>query len=363
MNVLKIAMLPPLVWPQLLVGLLLHVIPDLTRSGLFFGVTVDPRFRESSGARAIRRRYGMAVWLATLVAIAFGVIAASAVTGANRVPATLVAVVTHRGLPYVPWILQFAVALWAYVRANRVTRPNAVRPASVVQVELPSRSEPTSAIVAVLALPLASLGLLAAWIAAHWRNIPDRLAVHWSISGPDRWVSTTPASVTALLSLHGVVCSLLALLAWGLLQGSRHVATYGEAAQREQRFRGRTLTLVVIAEYFSVFPAWAVLLAVPASAMRIWAIAFAAAILVIAGILVVSGQGGSRGLTRSGGAPVGDRTDDRYWTWGLIYFNRADPAFLVEKRFGIGYTFNFGHPFAWALLALIAAIPLIGRLI
>jgi uncharacterized membrane protein len=55
--------------------------------------------------------------------------------------------------------------------------------------------------------------------------------------------------------------------------------------------------------------------------------------------------------------------DDRYWRWGLIYFNRADPAFLVEKRFGIGYTLNFAHPFAWALLTLFVAIPLIGRLL
>ncbi|MGH8298082.1 MAG: DUF5808 domain-containing protein [Steroidobacteraceae bacterium] len=40
-----------------------------------------------------------------------------------------------------------------------------------------------------------------------------------------------------------------------------------------------------------------------------------------------------------------------------------DPSFLVEKRFGVGYSFNFGHPLAWGLIAVIVAIPLIGRLL
>ena len=51
--------------------------------------------------------------------------------------------------------------------------------------------------------------------------------------------------------------------------------------------------------------------------------------------------------------PAGDRTPDACWKLGLIYFNPADPAFLVEKRFGIGYTMNFGNPWSWALLAVV----------
>jgi uncharacterized membrane protein len=33
----------------------------------------------------------------------------------------------------------------------------------------------------------------------------------------------------------------------------------------------------------------------------------------------------------------------------MFYVNRNDPAFFVEKRFGLGYTLNFGHPLSWAL--------------
>ena len=73
--------------------------------------------------------------------------------------------------------------------------------------------------------------------------------------------------------------------------------------------------------------------------------------------------GGARGLMRDGGVPLGDRTDDRHWTWGLLYFNREDPALLVEKRFGVGYTLNFAHPLAWVILTLIASVPVIVHLL
>jgi uncharacterized membrane protein len=148
----------------------------------------------------------------------------------------------------------------------------------------------------------------------------------------------------------------------GVLHGSRRIATAGEAALRERRFRARVVSLLIVAEYFSVFPVWAGLLGLPSHAMPLWQLAFPATILILIARLVLAGQGGTRGLAGGSGA-VGDRTDDRYWTGGLLYSNRADPAFLVEKRFGIGYTLNFAHPFAWALLTLIVAIPLITRLL
>jgi uncharacterized membrane protein len=36
--------------------------------------------------------------------------------------------------------------------------------------------------------------------------------------------------------------------------------------------------------------------------------------------------------------------DDSHWKAGLFYVNRDDPAILVPKRLGIGWTINFGRP-------------------
>jgi len=41
---------------------------------------------------------------------------------------------------------------------------------------------------------------------------------------------------------------------------------------------------------------------------------------------------------------------------GIFYFNPDDPALFVPKRFGIGYTLNFGNSWSWVVLALIVAM-------
>jgi uncharacterized membrane protein len=50
------------------------------------------------------------------------------------------------------------------------------------------------------------------------------------------------------------------------------------------------------------------------------------------------------------------RDDDRYWRGGLFYINREDGALLVPRRFGLGWTLNFGNPRAAILLAGVLAL-------
>ena len=51
------------------------------------------------------------------------------------------------------------------------------------------------------------------------------------------------------------------------------------------------------------------------------------------------------------------RDDDRYWYGGFFYSNPDDPALFVEKRYGLGWTLNFGHP--QAKLVLIGSLVVV----
>ena len=71
------------------------------------------------------------------------------------------------------------------------------------------------------------------------------------------------------------------------------------------------------------------------------------------------GQGGSRLERQVAGAPLTNGVaDNRVWYLGGFYVNRDDPSIFVEKRFGIGYTVNFGNPKAVALVVVFLAIVL-----
>ncbi|MCX7521830.1 DUF1648 domain-containing protein [Microbacterium sp. STN6] len=54
--------------------------------------------------------------------------------------------------------------------------------------------------------------------------------------------------------------------------------------------------------------------------------------------------------------------DDRFWKLGLFYVNRNDPAFLVPKRFGIGWTINLGSVGGMAL-GIVLALVIVGAIV
>jgi len=56
-------------------------------------------------------------------------------------------------------------------------------------------------------------------------------------------------------------------------------------------------------------------------------------------------------------AAAQDSTDPRFWKAGIVYYNPTDSALWVPKRFGFGYSLNFGRPVSWLVLGLILLMP------
>ena len=57
------------------------------------------------------------------------------------------------------------------------------------------------------------------------------------------------------------------------------------------------------------------------------------------------------------------RDDDRYWSAGVFYNNPDDPNLFVPKRFGLGWTLNFGHPQAKLVLIGVLVVILVTSLL
>ncbi len=70
---------------------------------------------------------------------------------------------------------------------------------------------------------------------------------------------------------------------------------------------------------------------------------------------VVYGQNGSRLFKRMQGGDAMPDDDDGHWKLGVFYVNRDDASVFLPKRFGIGWTINFGRPAAWVLIGCFLA--------
>jgi uncharacterized membrane protein len=75
-----------------------------------------------------------------------------------------------------------------------------------------------------------------------------------------------------------------------------------------------------------------------------WAIVLGMMGAIIAIIIVVVKK-----MNEPGEGP--DPTPQDCWKAGVIYYNPNDAVLFVERREGLGYTFNFANRWSWVLLA------------
>ena len=77
-------------------------------------------------------------------------------------------------------------------------------------------------------------------------------------------------------------------------------------------------------------------------------------LLITIGIGIYTGQGGANlKSTKPSTASYANKDDDDFYKLGVFYYNPNDPSIFVEKRFGIGWSLNFGNKVAMIFLVLI----------
>jgi uncharacterized membrane protein len=173
-------------------------------------------------------------------------------------------------------------------------------------------------------------------------------------------------------SLNLVVCPFIALMALLTARAKLSVrgGSGGRSIEAQKAFRAAIANLLSGTALFTC----ALMTLVSVQAIRVglsqtrslgtglWWITGAMLLFVVASlirILAKYGQGGALLEEGSAEAPLTDGlADNTHWVWGVFYVNKEDSSILVEKRFGIGYTINFGNWQAVALLGTFLVIIL-----
>jgi uncharacterized membrane protein len=295
-----------------LIGGLTLAVPSLSKARFFFGVRVGEPFRKTEpGRKALRIYYAHDITgLAITIALAL-------VLGLN-----------HRAAWLLVSILPEAAAGLGYYRANRRVQAYAAPPAEpgVREAELFAEEDrlPRWTLWAIPSFLLPAAG--AAYVRAHWNEIPARFASHYGFDGrPNGWTTRTP------LHLYGLFLFAVGLM---LLIGAMGIVGYygsRRSAGRRVALRIMISMMYLMGIVFSGagvwmahhFPAWILISIVPP---------------YLAGLLYWEYR---RGTDL---APAVESTPDECWSLGDVYNNPDDPALFVAKRLGWGYTINFGNP-------------------
>ena len=343
----------------LLVACACLITPSVTRRDVFFGVTVAPDTRTTPAGRRIARRYRLSVAGGALAAlVGFALLATLAQGNQDQR-------ISFESIGFIVVMLAFILFaegcyLLAY-RACRALRAPASVQTSGATAELRPRRYSDYVPWAWEALPLAIIAATALTLAMAYNRAPAIIATHYDAAGqPNAFAAKTIGSFFSSVWIQ--LALYVALTGLSVLTANSSKSQGGEAQQRFRRIWIRYLFGVksvmlamlgviglVIAEasssQTSSMPPWLIILPLVVTG--------AIALLALA-LALRTGQGGARLAGAHAGAT--DRTDDRYWLAGAIYINRNDPALFVEKRFGVGWTINFGNLRAIAVMIGIVVV-------
>jgi len=328
------------------VAAIFWMIPEWSRPGIFFAVTVPVGFRNTPEARSLVRSYR--IHALTQVAIGFALIFA--------------ALPRHWSLLIVGEIWLAIGPLIAFLRVRERVMRHAVAPVSVREATLAPRAAHLPGGWILQIGPFVLMLATALYLYLRWDQIPERFPVHWGIDGqPNGWSVRTPMGVFGPMLIGLGVMAAIAVMTYGVLHHARVIRVPGSSSTKYDFAHRIGLMLVAVGYFIAVMFSLAGLLPFMGNPgpvpVLIVTIVMLATIFPLAAWV---NQGRAHPVTtHAPGAPLGDGTRDQDWKWGMFYYNPDDAALFVEARFGVGYTINFGHTSAWIIMAGVFALILV----
>lgn len=353
-----------------LLGCFCYLIPRIGRRGLLFGVYVGEESSQGDEARRIARSWNwrIAAWLLLCFLLAISA------TPYFRSVGTFV----------VSLLLSCAGFIIEYIRAHYHARVLAVAGSPRLAAAVVTSGKSVPLVLPYLAIAFgfvgAAIAVVFTWV--HFGQLPAMFPTHFGPTGaPDDWMPKSFATVMLLPFVSLVVCVGLGVISLLTGRAKRSIRTgdNGVSFEAQERFRrimarflaGLSILVTVMMTTLSIFSVRVALNADQTLPRSLDAVGAGLVIFTVAGSLIIAlryGQGGSRLERTATDAPLSNGlADNKLWVLGMFYVNRDDPSILVEKRFGLGYTINFGNRTAVAVMAgfiaLIVFLPVLVTLL
>lgn len=356
-----------------IVGITVAFVPVMTEKSIAFGVRIPAAHGNSGVVKSAKRTYTFLVLVSTVV---LSIVAVA-------LPSSYVILLSV--LPVILIAITFSIYLPEHYLIEKTKKSEGWSDEAVQSVTADFTTGETDPFPWMYAVP-GILILISIFITGivDYQNIPSRFATHFNAGGvPDQYSTKSVGSVFAPGFMGAGITALLALFSYAVSRSPLRIdTTVNLAGLRAKIFRKRmSATMLAIPAFVN--------LTLMIASMQLWhlidlgsyqivltlipIIAMVAAVLHISlrtgqmgsnlkiSAISMTGRGDSQSQPEYGNGPgIRDsKDDDSLWRAGIIYVNRNDGRILVPKRFGVGYTFNFGHPASWIVLIAILGVPLV----
>lgn len=355
------------------IGLLMGITPYINRRDIPFGVSIPVTDKTKEVVNAQKKSY-LFINLGIAIIINIGIFLYGQfkpnIPEEKLVYLCIVSLFIMLGISLVSYVLKHNE-----LKKYKQTLSLEMKQTKKIVVDLSFRDEklifPTSYLVGInLAFVLVTV-LLTVF---NYQNIPDKLVTQWDFNmNPTTITEKTWGSVMMIPAMQVFITIVMAISNQAYLSAKQQIDGKNPTASstKSKKFRRQSSLLNLVISIltqllFVSIQLVTVFESISPKVVMILSLVFT--ILIIGLVLWFSlyyGQSGDRLKTieineeeaPKGNIVTGD--DDENWKLGMFYFNKQDPSFWVEKRMGVGMTFNLAKWQSWAFLIGVIVLPLL----
>ncbi len=336
-------------------------IPFWTRKTESFGVTIPEEVYNGPQVRSMRHRYSisMTIWSLVTILIAFVVQTFFSMSEETMTYISIIMMVVLMTIGFL-FYLKFHFQMKLFKKEN----VNTLNDKQIIVVQTSFHSEKRAYSNRWFMFGAGIIIITVFFTMNHYEQFPSKIPINYNLSGePTNW---TAKSYTAVMFLPIIQLYMLIIFIFAnmIIRTAKQQidATHPTSSIKQNLlFRRRwsrfliwtgtvTIALMSFIQYTHVYP-------VPTSIQFSLFIAYTAVILITVIVLSIkTGQGGSRiqtNIVTTNEQVNTIRDDDKHWKLGIFYVNKEDPTLFLEKRFGIGWSFNYARPLIWVLIGLL----------
>ncbi|MNW50588.1 hypothetical protein D3C74_280430 [compost metagenome] len=343
----------------------LSFMPYLTRKTVSFGITVSEDNYNSDPLRHMRKKYAsisLLIYTALLILCVYFVYTTKN-TG-DQAQSTIIGV---------SLVLMIAISIMMnllfHFRMKKLSPslPSNTEQKSVLAIDTSFRKQRLIVSNKWFIIHAVVILIGAVLVLINYDRIPDTIAMKIDLQGNVTHSAAKSYYTVLFPTIMQIVMTLLFIfINWSIQKSKQQIdANHPERSINQNlTFRRRWSIFTVMSGLAIVIVSFFIQLnmisPINSDVMIFVSMSFPAFIVLFAVILsFTTGQGGSR-IGRSSSSDAQPIRDDKHWKLGSIYYNPQDPSIFIEKRIGIGWTINFGHPAGVLILAgtiaLIAAL-------
>ncbi len=332
---------------NLLVYIIFILSPFFPSGNTYMGVILDTSYHKTPEAKKILRMYVLYTTLALLIGTIMSVLILYFVKDAY-----------DTALVSIPTFIQFFLYLLVFALANKkalaykktLNLPTHAHPSFLVDTAFMEQKDKIKVLYKrLLIIPICLAILTAAYSLYRYNDIPGLIPTHFNLFGQvDGWAQKSYLSVLFPSGMH-----ILLIVIFGYSLNSAF-STRGKLSKENLEeskaitltyLKGMTISillLVLATTFMMISLVFAMINGTPLNLFYY----YGSLLLLVIGLILMylhTNRYKKRitPMTEKENL-VSPEDQDDCWKWGMFYYNPNDPAILVNKRYGLGWTVNFG---------------------